>query len=61
MHLNLLDDKTHKVNDELKYEVTNLESHHIITIDNVLENPHDFISEVVEKLPMQYNLSLIHI
>ena len=47
MHLNLLDDKTHKVNDELKYEVTNLESHHIITIDNVLENPHD--------------LSLIHI
>ena len=55
MHLNLLDNKTHKVNDELKYEVTNLESHHIITIDNVLENPHDFISEVVEKLPMQYN------
>ena len=55
MNLNIVDDKTHRVNDELKYEITTLESHPIIIIDNVLENPHDFISEVVEKLPMQYN------
>ena len=32
-----------------------LEDHPIIVISDVLENPHDFISEVVEKIPMQYN------
>ena len=55
MNLNIIDDKTHRVNDELKYEISKLESHPIIIIDDVLENPHDFIDQVVEKLPMQYN------
>ena len=55
MHLNIINEETHRVNDDINYEVTNLDSHRIITIDNVLKNPHDFISEVVEKLPMEYN------
>ncbi len=55
MNLNIIDDKTHRVNDELKYEISKLESHPIIILDDVLENPHDFIDQVVEKLPMQYN------
>ena len=55
MNLNIIDGKTHRVNDELKYDIHRLESHPIIVIDDVLENPHDFISEVVEKIPMQYN------
>jgi len=55
MNLNIVDDKTHRVNDELNYEVSRVEEQPVIIIDNVLENPHDFISQVVEKLPMQYN------
>ena len=55
MNLNIINEKTHRVNDELKYDIHRLESHPIIVIDDVLENPHDFISEVVEKIPMQYN------
>ena len=55
MHLNIINEETHRVNDDINYEVTNLDSHRIITIDNVLKNPQDFISEVVEKLPMEYN------
>ena len=55
MNLNIIDEKTHRVNDELKYDIHRLEDHPIIVIDDVLENPHDFISEVVEKIPMQYN------
>jgi|TARA_B100001094_G_scaffold37064_1_gene31258 hypothetical protein len=55
MNLNIVNDETHRVNDEVKYEVSRVESHPVIIIDDVLENPHDFISEVVEKLPMQYN------
>ena len=54
MNLNIVDDKTHRVNDELNYEVSRVEEQPVIIIDNVLENPHDFISQVVEKLPMQY-------
>ena len=55
MNLNIIDEKTHRVNDDLKYDIHRLESHPIIVIDDVLANPHDFISEVVEKIPMQYN------
>ena len=55
MNLNIVDDKTHRVNDELNYEVSRVEEQPVIIVDNVLENPHDFISQVVEKLPMQYN------
>tara|TARA_B100001996_G_scaffold39714_1_gene29041 strand:- start:44 stop:823 length:780 start_codon:yes stop_codon:yes gene_type:complete len=55
MQLNIIDDKTHRVADDLHYEVTRLENHPIITIDNVLENPHDFLENVVQKAPMQFN------
>ena len=55
MNLNIIDEKTHKVSDNLHYDITNLDNHHVIVVDNVLENPHAFIKDVVEKLPMQYN------
>ena len=60
MHLNIINEETHRVNDDINYEVTNLDSHRIITIDNVLKNPQDFISEVVEKLPMEYNTMVFY-
>ena len=37
MHLNIINEETHRVNDDINYEVTNLDSHRIITIDNVLK------------------------
>ena len=55
MQLNIVDDKAHRVSDNLHYEVTRLENHPIIVIDDVLENPHAFLEEVVQKLPMQLN------
>ena len=55
MQLNIIDEKTHKVADNLHYDITNLDNHHIITVDNVLENPHAFIDDVVKKVPMQLN------
>lgn len=55
MQLNIIDEKTHKVSDNLHYDITNLDNHHVIVVDNVLDNPHAFIKDVVEKLPMQYN------
>lgn len=55
IQLNIIDEKTHKVSDDLHYEVTRIENHPIIIVDEVLENPHEFISEIVSKLPMQYN------
>ena len=55
MKLNIIDDKIHKVNDDLNYEVTRIENHPIITIDNVLANPYDFLENVVQKVPMQFN------
>ena len=70
MQLNIIDEKTHRVSDNLSYDVTNLDNHHVIIVDNVLENPHAFIDDVVKKVPMQLNnlnvanevfLSLIHI
>ena len=30
MQLNIIDEKTHKVSDNLSYDVTNLDNHHII-------------------------------
>ena len=61
MQLNIVDDKTHRVSDDLHYEVTRLENHPIIVIDDVLENPHAFLEEVVQKLPMQYNDPIVEI
>ena len=55
MQLNIIDDKTHKVSDDLHYEVTRLENHPVITVDNVLADPHAFIENVVQKVPMQFN------
>ena len=55
MQLNIIDEKTHRVSDNLHYDITNLDNHHIITVDNVLENPHAFIDDVVKKVPMQLN------
>jgi len=55
MQLNIIDEKTHRVSDNLSYDVTNLDNHHVIIVDNVLENPHAFIDDVVKKVPMQLN------
>ena len=54
MQLNIIDEKTHRVSDNLHYDITNLDNHHIITVDNVLENPHAFIDDVVKKVPVSY-------
>ena len=53
--LNIVNEKTHKGSDDLHYEVTRIENHPVIVVDEVLENPHEFIREIVSKLPMQYN------
>ena len=55
MNLNVIDEETIRVSDNVHYEVTKLGTHHIITIDNVLENPQYFIDNIVEKLPLKPN------
>ena len=35
MNLNIVDDKTHRVNDELNYEVSRVEEQPVIIVDNV--------------------------
>ena len=55
MQLNIIDEETIRVSDNVHYEVTKLDTHHVITIDNVLENPQHFIENVVEKMPVKSN------
>ena len=55
MNLNVIDEETIRVSDNVHYEVTKLGTHHIITVDNVLENPQYFIDNIVEKLPLKPN------
>ena len=37
MNLNVIDEETIRVSDNVHYEVTKLGTHHIITVDNVLK------------------------
>ena len=51
MNLNVIDEETLQVSDDVHYEVTMLDTHHVIVVDNVLKNPQLFLKNVVEKLP----------
>ena len=55
MNLNVIDEETLQVSDDVHYEVTMLDTHHVIVVDNVLKNPQLFLKNVVEKLPLKIN------
>ena len=44
MNLNVIDEETLQVSDDVHYEVTKLDTHHVIVVDNVLKNPQLFSS-----------------
>ena len=37
MNLNVIDEETLQVSDDVHYEVTMLDTHHVIVVDNVLK------------------------
>ena len=55
MNLNVIHEETLQVSDDFHYEVTMLDTHHVIIVDNVLKNPQLFLENIVEKLPLKIN------
>ena len=49
MNLNVIDEETLQVSDDVHYEVTMLDTHHVIVVDNVLKNPQLFLNLAVMK------------
>ena len=56
MDLNFVDAKDIRVSDELQYQINKIDDvHPVIIVDIVLENPHGFIENIVQKTPLQFN------
>ena len=57
MNLNVIDEETIKVSDNVHYEVTKLGNHHVITIDNVLEKI-SYMRNLIDKSSNQVRLEV---
>jgi len=58
MNLNFVNPDDLRVNDDLQFDCVKVgpdQNHPIITVDNVLANPDQFIKNIVEKAPAEFN------